>query len=83
MEFLRKRKEFPVYLIGQLGKNDRFWNNITGSEILQMAIDIICYANELVGGRIILIEAMDNEKLINFYKKNGFKILQTRIDKKI
>ena len=79
----KEKKEFPVYLIGQLGKNDKFWNEIKGSKILQEAIDTICNANELVGGRVILIETLNNEKLIKFYEENGFKILQRRLDKKV
>ena len=40
-------------------------------------------ANSIVGGRVILIETLNNEKLIKFYEDNGFKILQKRIDKKV
>ncbi|MEO2116897.1 MAG: hypothetical protein ABGW92_00615 [Methanocaldococcus sp.] len=79
----KEKREFPIYLIGQLGKNDKFWNEIKGSRILQEAIDTICNANEIVGGRVILIETLNNEKLIKFYEENGFKILQKRLDKKI
>jgi len=79
----KEKKEFPVYLIGQLGKNDKFWNEIEGKEILQEAIDTRCNANELVGGRVILVETLNNEKLIKFYEGNGFKILQKRVDKKV
>ena len=79
----KEKKEFPVYLIGQLGKNDKFWNEINGKEILQEAIDTICNTNELVGGRVILIETLNNKNLIKFYEDNGFKILQKRIDKKL
>ncbi|AEF97232.1 hypothetical protein [Methanotorris igneus] len=79
----KEKKEFSIYLIGQLGKNDKFWDEIKGDIILQEAIDTLCNANELVGGRIILVETLNNEKLIKFYENNGFKILQKRKDKKI
>jgi len=79
----KEKKEFPVYLIGQLGKNDKFWDEISGKFILETAISYIYDANEIVGGRVILIETLNNEKLIKFYEDNGFKILQKRIDKKV
>ena len=79
----KEKKEFSVYLIGQLGKNDKFFNEISVKFILETAISYIYDANEIVGGRVILIETLNNEKLIKFYKENGFKILQKRLDKKI
>ena len=79
----KEKREFPVYLIGQLGKNDKFWNEISGKEILEKAINLIYKANEIVGGRVILIETLNNEKPIKFYEENGFKILQKRLDKKV
>ena len=45
----KEKKEFPVYLIGQLGKNDKFWNEINGREILEKAIYLIYKANSIVG----------------------------------
>jgi hypothetical protein len=79
----KEKKEFPVYLIGQLGKNDKFWNVIDGKSILKKAISLVCKANSIVGGRVVLVETLNNEKLIKFYEENGFKILQKRIDEKV
>ena len=30
----------------------------------------------MVGGRFVLIECNENEKLIDFYNRNGFEVLQ-------
>ncbi|AEF95935.1 hypothetical protein [Methanotorris igneus] len=57
---LKDKTEFPVYLIGQLGKNEMFWNEITGSYLLESAISIIYDAYEIVGGRIVLVETLNN-----------------------
>lgn len=67
--------DFPCYLIGQLAKNSNLDNNITGSELLQLSCDVIAASVEAVGGRYIMIECKDNIKLIDFYNKNGFKII--------
>lgn len=44
--------------------------------MLGYALAIIQELFETVGGRFVLIECEDNEKLIDFYKRNGFEILQ-------
>lgn len=67
--------EFPVYLIGQLAKNDKYTNEINGSEVVENALAMILKAQHAVGGRIVLVECFDNEKLIKFYIKNGFEII--------
>jgi len=78
----KDKTEFPIYLIGQLGKNEVFWNEINGSYLLESAISNIYDAYEVVGGRAVLIETLNNEKLIKFYNENGFKYLQKRLDVK-
>lgn len=69
-------QETPVYLIGQLGKNDAVENYIAGEEIIEYALSIISKSFQYVGGRIILVECNDDEKLLTFYKENNFLFLQ-------
>lgn len=65
--------DFPCYLIGQLSRNLDIPNNpIDGRTLLEFAHDVISSAVEAVGGRYMMIECRDNEKLINFYKDNGY-----------
>ena len=64
-----------AYLIAQLGKN--FSENvdilIDGSDLLNLAVEKIKEAQNIVGGLAVFLEAEDNEKLLEFYKsKNGF-----------
>ena len=64
---------FPCYLIGQLARNSNVpKDTISGAELLKIANNIIGEAVKLVGGRNILVECRNNEKLIQFYLKNGF-----------
>ena len=64
---------FPCYLIGQLARNSEVpKNSISGAELLDFAYDIIDTAVDAVGGRYILIECNDNNKLIKFYQENSF-----------
>ena len=46
---------------------------MSGEELLGFAQDVISTAVEAVGGRYMMIECRDTEKLINFYSANGFK----------
>ncbi len=66
-------RDFPCYLIGQLSKNSNAEPQmISGCELIETAYDIIASAVEAVGGRYIMIECRDKEKLIHFYQSNGF-----------
>ena len=69
--------DFPVFLVGQIGKNDAFKKSIKGNQVLEYAMSVIGRAQDEVGGRIVLAECDDNPKLIKFYKDNGFIILNT------
>lgn len=65
--------DFPCYLIGQLSKNSAIENNpISGKDLLNVAFDVIASAVEAVGGRYIMIECHDEEKLLKFYHDNLF-----------
>ncbi len=46
---------------------------ITGDELLQIACDKVIEVHGIIGGRIVFLECQDNEKIINFYERNGFK----------
>lgn len=66
-------KDFPCYLIGQLSKNTAVKENeITGKNLLEYAESVISTAVNAVGGRYMMIECRNEEKLIAFYSNNGF-----------
>lgn len=67
--------EVSTFLIGQIGKNDKNRDKISGAEILQYACDYIEEVSEIIAGRVILVELKNNPKLISFYKNNGFLLL--------
>lgn len=68
---------FKIYvitapLIAQLGKNTRFPSLITGDELLELACKEVEKVQAVVGGKIVYLECEDNEKLKEFYSRNGF-----------
>lgn len=76
--------DFPCYLIGQLARNSDVPKEVlSGKEILDMAYSVILDAVEAVGGRIIMVECHDDEKLIAFYESNDFSILSSLPDNDI
>lgn len=72
----KTKDEVPGYLIGQLARNDYYFGEITGKEIIDYAINIVKQATGFVGGRFVLVECKENEKLIKLYNDNGFTKLQ-------
>jgi hypothetical protein len=65
--------DFSCYLIGQLSRNSNVQpDNLSGRQILSFAEDVISTAVEAVGGRYMMIECRDEEKLIKFYSDNHF-----------
>lgn len=61
-------------LIAQLGKNftDDLNKQLSGDELLKMALDKIIMLQQIVGGRIVYIECEDIDRLKDFYSRNGF-----------
>lgn len=67
-------------LIGQLGKNFTDGNDtlISGSELLNLAIEKVKMVQREVGGRFVYLECEDNKKLLDFYQNNNFKVFGKR-----
>jgi hypothetical protein len=73
--------EFPVYLIGQLAKNDLYKDDIDGEIIIRQAMSVISSAQEKVGGRIILVECDEIPALVEFYETHSFSVIRRDTDK--
>lgn len=62
----------PCFLIGQVGKSDRHEAFKIGEYILADAVEIINLAQQALGGRFILLDAINQPKVIAFYQQNTF-----------
>lgn len=61
------------FLIGQLGKNQAVDKNpINLEKLLDQLYPFIFEARKLIGGRAIILECEDNNKLVSLYEKHGF-----------
>ena len=65
----------PCYLIAQLGKSDTCKEKI-GSFLLDDALSIIDKSQDSLKGRFVLIDSVNDERVINFYKENSFIALE-------
>ena len=61
----------PCYLIGQLGKSD-LCNLKIGNKLIKYATNKIINCHYHLGGRFIILDALNNHKLLKFYAKHGF-----------
>lgn len=65
-------KTIPCFLIGQVGKSDKYETFKIGNYILADAVEKIDQAQRLLGGRFILLDAINDSKVIEFYQQNTF-----------
>ena len=70
-------RETPCYLIGQLAKNDPYRGDVQGKELVEYALGMFRTAHDLVGGRFVRVDCKNIPCLVDFYKVNGFRELQT------
>ena len=61
-------------LIAQLGKNfaEYLPINVSGNDLLDMALERVRYVEHLIGGKTVYIECNNQPKLYDFYAANGF-----------
>jgi len=72
----KNAEKIRVFLIGQIGKNYTHEHQINLEDILQSVYSVLQEVQTSIGGRVILLECDDNERLISLYKKHDFQVLQ-------
>lgn len=77
LEVLKERGKnyplLPAILIGRLGVDKRYWGRGVGTGIIKVVLGLALKASRRMGCRFIVVDAYHN--VVDFYKKNGFKIL--------
>ena len=62
----------PAFLLARLALSSQMQGQGLGGELLAAALRDIIAASKLVGGRVIVVDALD-EKALSFYQHYGFK----------
>jgi hypothetical protein len=74
--FSKDIRAVGIILIGQFGKDTELAKDIDGGHLLDICIETVYTAQKIVGGRFVLLECQEIDKIVSFYEKNGFKPLQ-------
>lgn len=61
----------PCFIIGQLGKSDKY-NKKIGNFLLDDALHFIDKSQAMLSGRFVLIDSVNEDKVIEFYRENSF-----------
>ena len=70
-----------MILIGQLAKNDRYCDDITGDTVIAYIFSMIEIIHNYMGGRIVTVDVRKEARgLVPFYEKHGFKALKENSD---
>ncbi len=73
----KRYASLPAVKIGRLGVNQCIQSNGTGSAVLDFIKGWFVSGNK-TGCRFIVVDALNNEDTIRFYKKNSFNFLSTK-----
>ncbi|MCL1989063.1 MAG: hypothetical protein FWG64_13990 [Firmicutes bacterium] len=79
--FSKSVQSVGIILIGQLGKDFNLGKNISGAYLLGECLSIILTVQKMVGGRYAMLECAEIPKVVEFYRANGFEVLQKMNDK--
>lgn len=72
----KRYSSMPAVKIGRLGTNVLIQRQGIGTELLDFIKYWFTHGNK-TGCRFVIVDAYNKEKIINFYKRNGFEFLLT------
>ena len=79
----KRNSQYPAVLVGQLAVFDAFSGKQIGNEVLSFIKSWFIDPLDKTGCRYIVVDAVNNEKVINFYRKNGFEFIFDKIEDEI
>ena len=78
-----RNSQYPAVLVGQLAVFDSFAGKHIGDEVLSFIKSWFIDPLNKTGCRYIIVDAVNNDKVIKFYKRNGFKFIFDNIEDEI
>lgn len=72
---VKHRRQYPALLICQLVVFDEFAPLHIGDQVMNDIKNLAIFLNETTASRFLLVEAVNKEKVLNFYEANGFDYL--------
>lgn len=71
----KRNSQYPAVLIGQLAVFDAFAGKRIGDEVLDFIKGWFIDPLNKTGCRYIIVDAANNDKVLDFYKRNGFRLI--------
>ena len=82
---VKQRRQYPALLLCQVAVFDEFAGHHLGDELLDLVKKLTLLLNQTTACRYLIVEAVNKQKVIDFYVRNGFTLLysseQDEIDK--
>lgn len=72
---IKQRRQYPALLIAQLAIFDDFAKYKLGDELLKQIREYALILNDSTACRYLIVEAVNKDKVIHFYERNGFNLL--------
>lgn len=64
----------PAILLAQFGRNfNKNSLSISGNQLMELVLSKVYEVQAMIGGRILFLECEQQQKLISFYERQGFK----------
>lgn len=71
----KRMRNYPAVLIGQMGVDRRFRGFNVGTQVLDYIKDWFTHPANKTGCRFLIVDALNEEKVIDFYRRNGFNLV--------
>ena len=79
----KQRRQYPATLIGQLAVFDGYEQFHVGNELMDFILVWLMEHGMNMGNRFLLVDAINHEKVLEFYARNEFKLMfRTEDDEK-
>lgn len=79
----KQRRQYPATLIGQLAVFDGYEQYHIGNELMDFILVWLMEHSMNMGNRFLLVDAINHEKVLEFYNRNDFKMMfRTEEDEK-
>ncbi|WP_110558690.1 hypothetical protein [Helicobacter cinaedi] len=69
-KYSKDDEDIPCFLIGQLARADG--SEMNGANILNTSLFILEQARKLLGTKFVMLDSVNEKKVLDFYRKNGF-----------
>ena len=72
---VKQRRQYPALLIAQIAVFEEFAEYRIGDELVKRIKEYALFLNNSTACRYLIVEAVNKEKVISFYERNGFNLL--------